>query len=198
MYFEKIKERMRLWSIANARGPYATLSLVLLAFAESIFFPIPVDVYLIPLVILRVQSWKYYAIVATLASVLGGIVGYALGFFLFSIIGEKIVALYNFESEIVLVGEWLSRNTFWATFISAFTPIPYKVFTLSAGLLHAPFFIFLFASLLGRFLRYIAVSFITHIWGAQFVRLVLRNFTTVTFFVLFIVIFGYVLIRMVF
>ncbi len=198
MYFKKIKEKLHFWARINAQGPYATPSLLLLAFAESVFFPIPVDVLLIPLVILRAKGWKYYALVATIASVLGGIVGYALGFFLFSLVGERIVALYHFEPEFALVSEWLSNNTFWATFISAFTPIPYKVFTLSAGLLHAPFFVFLLASLFGRFLRYMTVSLIAYIWGAQFVRIVLRSFSTATFFVFFAVIFTYILIKMFF
>jgi len=195
MYFEKMKEKLRLWALVNAHGPYATPSLVLLSFAESVFFPIPVDALLVPLVILRARSWKYYAYVATAASVLGGVVGYALGFFLFSLIGEHIVAIYNLESEVVLVSEWVSRNTFWATFVSAFTPIPYKVFTLSAGLLHAPFFMFFVASILGRFLRYTAVSLIAHVWGAQLVRLVMRNFTIATFAILFVFIFIYVLVK---
>jgi membrane protein YqaA with SNARE-associated domain len=119
-------------------------------------------------------------VVASLASVLGGIVGYAVGYFLFDTIGARVVALYRLQDELLLVEQWLAANAFLATFLSAFTPIPYKVFTLTAGLFHAPFFIFIIASLVGRGMRYFLVCFIAYRWGATLARLFLRNFTIAT------------------
>ncbi len=195
-FLERFKERFRQWVVVNARGPYATPFLAIFSFAESVFFPVPVDVVLIPLVIIRAKSWLYYTVVSSVASVLGGVAGYAIGLF-FSFIGTGIVAFYGLESELALVSSWLSANVFWATFISAFTPIPYKVFTLSAGFLGAPFFMFIVASALGRTLRYTFVSLLAHFWGASLARVVLRNFTIATFLLTFVVILAYALFVMI-
>lgn len=174
------RARLRAWAIRNAHSPFATPTLLLLTFAEAIFFPIPVDVFLIPLIIIRARSWVYYTIIASVTSVAGGIVGYAIGFFLFDLVGAPIVALYGFEEELALVEMWLLANVFLATFISAFTPIPYKVFTLAAGFLGAPFLLFVVASLLGRGIRYALVCYIAHRWGESFARLFLKHFKLAT------------------
>ena len=195
---ENAKDKVRAWSVQNARGPYATPFLAVVSFAESVFFPIPVDIVLIPLLIIRARSWVYYTVIASAASVLGGVAGYAIGFFFFSLVGEYIVSFYGLETELAVVTAWLAENTFWATFISAFTPIPYKVFTLSAGLLQAPFLLFLLASILGRTLRYFLVGIVTHLWGAQIARLVLRHFTLATILVLAGALIAYILIRTIF
>src|SRR3989344_4137308 len=173
-------ERLKIWLITNSKTPWATTALFLLAFAESIFFPIPVDAFLIPLIIIRARSWIYYAVISSLSSVLGGVVGYAVGYFLFDTVGAYVVSLYGLESQLLFVKGWLASNAFSATFLSAFTPIPYKVFTITAGLFHAPFLIFIVASLLGRSLRYLLVCFIAYKWGASLARLFLRNFTIAT------------------
>jgi len=179
-----MKERFRAWVTVNAHGPYAVPILSVFSFAEAIFFPIPVDVLLIPLVVVRARSWIYYAAVASITSVFGGAVGYAIGFFLFDLIGAHIVSFYSLQAELALVQSWLMNNTFSATLVSAFTPIPYKVFTITAGLFSAPFFVFLLASLIGRSLRYVLVCYIAHKWGTQLAQLFLRNFKIATVLVI--------------
>ena len=173
-------ERCKVWLVTNSRAPWASPALFLLAFAESIFFPIPVDAFLIPLIIVKARNWVYYAVFASISSVLGGIVGYAVGYFLFDTIGLYVVTLYGLEKEVVMIQGWLSSNAFMATFVSAFTPIPYKVFTITAGLFHTPLFIFIVASLFGRSLRYFLVCYIAHKWGAVIARIFLRHFTIAT------------------
>jgi membrane protein YqaA with SNARE-associated domain len=184
-----LKEKIRVWAVTNAHGPFAVPALVLLSFTESIFFPIPTDTLLIPLVIIRARHWFSYAFIAAVASVLGGIAGYAVGFFLFALIGDCIITFYGLESETELVKTWLAEHAFWATFISAFTPIPYKVFTISAGLLNAPFLVFVAASLLGRSLRYVIVAWLAHMCGPVLARLALKHFTVATITLALIAIF---------
>ena len=101
--FKQYRDRVQRWSIEKANGPHATPFLALTSFAESVFFPIPIDIFLVPLVIVRAKSWIYYTVVASIASIVGGVVGYFIGLFSFTIIGVHIVSFYGLESEVALV-----------------------------------------------------------------------------------------------
>jgi len=188
-------ERLRAWARENAHGPYAVPALVVLSFAESVFFSVPVDTFLIPLVIIRARSWLYYVLVSSVASVLGGIAGYAIGYFFFDAVGHYIVALYHIESTVQVVASWLSAHAFITTFASAFTPIPYKVFTLSAGLFHVPFLMFFIVSVVGRTLRYLLVGYVAHRFGARLAGVFMERFATITLIALVALVALYVLIQ---
>ena len=146
------------WILGWAETPYGIPALFLLAFAESSFFPIPPDVLLIALALaIPAKSFKY-AFYAALASVLGGILGYAIGLWGYQWIGQDIVAFYNGESVMEQIGVLYSDYGFWGILTAAITPIPYKIFTIASGVFDFAFSQFLLASIIGRSIRFFAVA----------------------------------------
>ena len=150
--------------LEKIRGKHALTWLGVLSFAESSFFPIPPDFLLMPMVIAEPSRWKRYATVTTVASVVGGLFGYAIGALLWSVVGAKLVSFYHLETELALVGTYFTHNAFWAIFTAAFTPIPYKLFTIAAGLFHINIPIFIVGSILGRGLRFYVVSYLMNVF----------------------------------
>ncbi|NOX67706.1 MAG: DedA family protein [Gammaproteobacteria bacterium] len=145
------------WVLSLARHPYAERYLAGLSFAESSFFPIPPDVMLAPMCLAqRQRAWRFAGI-TTAASLAGGIAGYAIGYFLFDRI-QPWLATTDYWDAYLTGREWFSRWGVWAVFVAGFSPIPYKIFTISAGvaLLNLPGFIV--ASLLGRGARFFLVA----------------------------------------
>lgn len=180
--------------VAKARGgPLARQILFWTAFSESSVFLVPPDVVLIAILLTGVQNWKYYATLTTIASVLGGIFGYVIGFFLFDTIGEWIITTYNLGDSFLEVSNLYDTYAFWVVFISAFSPIPYKLFTITAGVFHINFFMFVVASLIGRGLRFFIVSYLVHRYGARFVAMIQKYFNIVTFIVALLIIIGIIL-----
>jgi membrane protein YqaA with SNARE-associated domain len=151
--FGPLYDRVLKWS----RHPLAERYLATLAFAESSFFPVPVDVMLAPMCLAnRGRAWRY-AIIATIFSVTGGLGGYAIGYGLFEAI-EPWLQQSSYWHAYQTCREWFDTYGVWAIFVAGFSPIPYKVFTIAAGvaMLNVPgFFI---ASLIGRGARFFLVS----------------------------------------
>lgn len=176
------------WFAARAHGVHARFWLALVAFSESSFFPIPTITFLIPILLVGAGRWLYYALFTTLFSVLGGIFGYFIGVFFFDVIGTSIVSFYGLTGEMMEVQSRFSDNTFLVVFIGAFTPLPYKVFVLSAGFLNVPFLSFMLASILGRGLQFFAVSFTLHLFGERIARSLFKYFTIIVFALTFILI----------
>jgi len=145
-------------TLAIAGHRHAAAGLAGVAFLESSVFPIPPDVLLVPMVLAeRARAWVL-ALVCTAASVLGGLAGYAIGFFLFEAVGEPILAFYGYMDAFAelraLYGEW----GFWIVFAAGVTPIPYKVFTIASGVFALNPAVFVIGSALSRGLRFFAVS----------------------------------------
>lgn len=184
---ERFKEALRQWIVRHARSSYAAPFLFIYSLLESVFIPLPTEIVLTPLVIVRHRSWWYYALVATIASVIGGVLSYIIGAFFFDSAGIYLVSLYGLEAEFIRVEMLLERGIFIATFLAAFTPFPWKLFVIAAGFLSAPFGIFLIAALLGRSLRFFIYNYIVHLWGAMAARLVLKYFTRATIGVVLII-----------
>jgi len=139
--------------------------LYFVTFIESAFFPIPPDFLVVPMVVAKPKSWKKIGIWVSFWSIMGSFLGYFIGFFLFASVGEFIVNTYNLQDSMVKVGEFYNNNAFWSLVIAAFTPLPYKVFTLAAGVFQVNLIIFAMASIIGRGSRYMLVSYIAHIGG---------------------------------
>ena len=151
--FAPLYERVLSWS----RHPHAERYLAAMSFAESSFFPIPPDVMLAPMCLAdRRRAWRY-AGVTTVASLFGGILGYAIGFFLFDSIEPWLRESHYWEAY-TKGREWFDQWGVWAVFVAGFSPIPYKIFTLSAGVavLNLPGFVV--ASLVGRGARFFLVA----------------------------------------
>ena len=146
--------------------------LAIVSFVESSFFPIPPDVMIIPMVISKKNDFIKIFLVATIFSVLGGMLGYLIGAFFFDF-GSQIMSFYGYENKLSNIKENLvNSDGFYAwlgiLFLAGFTPLPYKVFTIASGLISFNFFIFIFISLVSRGLRFFIVSYLSYKFGNLF------------------------------
>jgi membrane protein YqaA with SNARE-associated domain len=176
------------WVLEWASSRYALAALLIVAFTESSFFPVPPDVLLITMAMAAPARGFVLAAWCTVASVAGGVLGYYIGLALMDVIGCRLVSLYNGIAVFDwLAGEFTTYN-FWAVFIAAVTPIPYKIFTITAGAVEADFGTFLLASALGRPVRFFAVAALIYWFGPPVKRFIDRyfNLLSVVFVVLLI------------
>ncbi len=169
--FSLLYDRVLIWS----RHPQASWYLGAMAFAESSFFPIPPDVMLAPMVLSRPQKAWVLATVTSVASVLGGMFGYAIGALLFAEIAQPLIALYHFQADMLVVQNWFRDYGVWIVFIAGFSPLPYKVFTISAGLMAMALVPFLLASAIGRSARFFLVAGLIY-WGGEKLEHSLRRY----------------------
>lgn len=156
-----------------ARHPHAPWYLGGLSFAESSFFPVPPDVMLAPMCLARpLRAW-HFALLTTLASVAGGLAGYAIGYFAFDALAPWLRGSQHWASYQSAVA-WFGEYGFWAVFIAGFSPIPYKVFTIAAGVLSMALLPFTLASLIGRGARFFLVAALMK-WGGARMEGMLRQ-----------------------
>ncbi|MEX0916980.1 MAG: VTT domain-containing protein [Candidatus Paceibacterota bacterium] len=175
-----IKNRGSIWFMQHAESRASDVWLAVLSFLETIVFPIPIDPYLMALIVVRTREWFYLALLTTGASVLGAFAGYFIGVFFFDVVGARIIALYGLEEGFSQVQQGFAENTFWLILTGAFTPLPFKLFVLTGGFLKVNLFAFLAATILGRGVRYIAFAYITKLFGPKVAQLVGRYFTIAT------------------
>ena len=154
----KIFQTLYLRVFGWAQHQHAPRYLAALSFAESSFFPIPPDVLLAPMVLARPNKAWWYAMLTSVASVLGGCLGYVLGVFLFDTVGEAIIEFYHAQAGFIMTQQWFGRYGTWVILIAGFTPLPYKLFTISAGLVGMPLLPFIVASVVGRGARFFLVA----------------------------------------
>ena len=162
--FSRLYELVLTW----AAHPRATRYLAALSFAESSFFPIPPDVMLAPMVLAQRQRAWMLATVTTLWSVLGGIAGYLIGMFLFNVVATPVINFYEAEAAFEVVRAKFQAHGVWIVFLAGFTPIPYKLFTISAGLASMSLLPFVAASLVGRGARFFLVAGLIYAGGERF------------------------------
>jgi len=170
------RDSFRDWVLRHSQGAKAKWTLFAVSFSESSFFLVPPDIILLAILVTAPQKYLYYASLTTVASVLGAIFGYIIGFFFFETVGQWLVTVYSLEEQMIYVGELFAQNAFWAIFISAFTPIPYKVFTIGAGFFRIDLFIFIIASFLGRGLRFFIIGLFMNRFGPTMGRVMYRYF----------------------
>lgn len=152
------------WVLARARHRHAVYWLGALSFAESSFFPIPPDVMLAPMALADRARAFFYAAVTTITSVLGGILGFAIGWFLLSSI-EPWLLDSGYADAYTKAQSWFDTYGVWIVFIAGFSPIPYKVFTIGAGAAAMSFPAFVVASLVGRGARFFLVAGLMYVGG---------------------------------
>lgn len=165
----KTLRRLYDWVLSWAETRYGLPALFVLAFAEASFFPIPPDVLLIALALAAPRRAYRFALVASCGSVLGGVFGYAIGWGFW---GSVEPYFYQYVPGVsadgfLQVRELFERYDFWTVFIAGFTPIPYKVFTISAGVFQISFPVFILASFIGRSLRFFLVAAMFYFFGRQ-------------------------------
>jgi len=156
-----------------ARHPRAGWYLVGLSFAESSFFPVPPDVMLAPMSMARPQRAWHLALLTTLASVAGGALGYLIGRLAFDAIAP-LLHDWGYWGAYQQARAWFDAWGFWAIFVAGFSPIPYKVFTITAGVVSMPFLPFVIASFIGRGARFLLVARLMA-WGGETMEQRLRR-----------------------
>ena len=145
------------WVLTLAKHPRSHYYLGGLSFAESSFFPIPPDVMLIPMSLAKPKQWFYLASITTIASVLGGILGYVIGAYAFEWLLPLIEDM-GYQGKFEIIKQWMQTYGLWVIFAAGFSPIPYKLFTIAAGLLSMLFIPFVLASIVGRGARFYLVA----------------------------------------
>ena len=183
------------WTIHWSKTRYAKASLFALAFAESSFFPIPPDVLLIAMTVAHRYKWWIFATLATAGSVLGGILGYFIGLGLYESIGKPIVDFYHLDKFFEVVQEKYAQNTFLAVFTAAFTPIPYKMFTIAGGIFNVSIPEFIIGSILGRGGRFFAVSLLLRIFGSKISNFLEKYFDIFSLVFMALLIGGFLITR---
>ena len=167
--FGPLYERVIGW----ARHPHAERYLGALSFAESSFFPIPPDVMLAPMCLAdRARAWRF-ATITTVTSLLGGIAGYAIGYFLFEAV-EPWLQEMDYQDAYQAGKAWFDQYGIWAVFVAGFSPIPYKVFTIAAGVAALNFPGFVIASFVGRGARFFLVAGLVVAGGERMEALIPR------------------------
>jgi membrane protein YqaA with SNARE-associated domain len=172
--------------------------LFFIAVAESSFFPIPPDVFLIALCISVPQKSFRYAGICALGSVIGGIIGYGLGLGFMDTIGKTILDWYGLHDKYEVVQNLYQQYDAWAVGAAGFTPLPYKLFTITAGAFKINFPVFVIVSIVARSARFLLVAGLIYKFGPQVQHFIMRYFNLLTFIFLFLLIGGFILLKMVF
>lgn len=171
--FGWIYDKVLLWSV----HPKAPWYLGAVSFSESSFFPIPPDVMLAPMTLAKPDHWFRLALITTLASVAGGILGYFIGYFGIEQI-TPYLEKWGYMDGLQRAREWFLEYGFWAVFIAGFSPIPYKIFTIAAGASGMLFPVFVAASAVGRGARFFIVAALVRVGGAPFEAQIRRHIDT--------------------
>lgn len=159
---------MKNWYKRTIKWARTERALAMIAFAESSFFPIPPDPILLNMSLDKPHTWKRYAAITIAASVLGGIFGYIIGIALFESFGDWIISTYHLEHRYEQLGTAFTENGLLTILAAALTPIPYKIFTITAGAFQLNFVTFIVASIIGRGARFTAVSYAASKFGKKY------------------------------
>ena len=161
--------------------------LSVLSFLESIFFPIPVDVFLAPMIVLNKSRAIFLVTITIIFSVLGGILGYYIGFYFWDILSYKIINLHpNFEENFQFFTEKFDEFGWLIVIIGGFTPLPYKVITISSGILNLNIYLFILFSLISRGARFILVGYLFYKYGLSIKSTLEKNINIISILLILI------------
>lgn len=183
------------WTMHWAKTPQAPYALFWIAFIESSFFIIPPDVLLIPMVASSGKKWLRFASICTAGSVAGAFLGYFIGWSLYETVGRLIVSTYNLQGAMDIIGQKYAENAFLTVFTAAFTPIPYKVITIAAGLFRIPLVTLTVASVVGRGARFFLVAGVLRIFGERIERTVEKYFDIFSIVFVLLLVGGFIIIK---
>jgi membrane protein YqaA with SNARE-associated domain len=185
------------WVLHWAETPYGPAALFLLALAESSFFPVPPDALLIALCLGAIKkSWRF-AFIASLASILGGMVGYLIGFAVWEPVSPfffKYVPGFT-EANFQKVLQHYQDSGFWYVFMAGFTPIPYKIFTIASGVFRLNFLLFLLASAISRSLRFFLVAALFRKFGPRIQVFIDKYFNLLALLFFVLILGGFLVIK---
>jgi len=184
------------WTIGWSRTRQAPWALFGIAFAESSFFPVPPDVLLIPMALASPRRWWLTALVCTAGSVLGAVLGYYIGLAFYETVGVRIVDFYDLQAAMEAVGQRYSENAFAAVFTAAFTPIPFKVFTIAGGVFQIPLGMLLAGSVVGRAGRFFLVAGLLRLFGEPVQRFIEKYFDLLSLLFVALLIAGFAAVKL--
>jgi membrane protein YqaA with SNARE-associated domain len=188
-------KRLYEWMMRLAGDRRALPALAAIAFAESSFLPIPPDIMLVPMVLANRRRAFVIAATATAASVLGGMLGYAIGFYAFETIGEWVVRTYGLEHALESFRQEFERYGTWIILIKGLTPIPYKLVTIASGVAHFDLFTFVWASIVTRGVRFFVEAGLLWLFGEPIRAFIERRLNLVTWAFLLAVVAGFVVVK---
>ena len=183
------------WMMTLAAGPNALWALAAVSFVESSFFPIPPDVLMIPMVLAAPRRAWLIAAVATVSSVIGGFLGYAIGYFLFDAIGRPVLEFYHAMDKYAAVKETFDHWGAWFIIVKGATPIPYKIVTIFSGAVHFDLLQFAISSLISRSLRFFLVAALLWQFGQPIRTFIEERLTLVTTAFVVALVGGFVALR---
>jgi membrane protein YqaA with SNARE-associated domain len=186
------------WMMRKAAGDNAPVALGVVSFVESSFFPIPPDVMLIPMVLAnREKAWRY-ATIATVTSVLGGMLGYAIGYYLYDTVGLPILKFYGKEHALDAFIAFVHDYGVPAVIIKGMTPIPYKIVTIAAGVAKMNLPAFIGASIIARAMRFYLVAGLLYFYGEPIRSFIEKRLTLVTTVSVALIVAGFVMVKYLF
>ncbi len=181
------------WTLEKAQHKNAKWYLSLISFAESSFFPIPPDILLIPMALASKARALFYAFMCTLFSVLGGILGYAIGYFFYNSVGIYIVDFYHLENSFSVFESYYKEFGILIVLGAGITPFPYKFITIASGVFGLNIFMFIVVSIIGRGLRFYLIAILLYFFGER-IKLIIDNYFNILTIVFFILLVGSVFI----
>ncbi len=176
------------WTLEKAQHKNAKWYLSLISFAESSFFPIPPDILLIPMALASKTKALFYAFICTLSSVLGGIFGYAIGYFFFNSIGLYIVEFYHLENSFIIFENYYKEFGILIVLGAGITPFPYKFITIASGVFGLNIYLFVIVSIIGRGFRFYLIAILLYFFGEKIKLFIDKyfNILSITFFILLV------------
>ena len=172
------------WTVRIARHRHAIPGMAAVSFAESSFFPIPPDVILVPMILARRAQAYLIAAVCTVASVAGGLLGYAIGYFLFDSIGRWLIEFYGMHDAVNDYRAWYAAYGAWIILVKGLTPIPFKLVTIVSGLMQFDIWIFLAAATVTRAARFFLIAALLKRFGAPIQSFIEERLTLISWVVL--------------
>lgn len=194
---QTLKAKLTAWLESHTSSPHARVWLWVIAFTETTLSPIPPDPFLALIVLKQPNKWLQYSLEVTIASTLGALLGYAIGFLFYESLGKALIEFYHLTPQFTQITEVFDTHVFWAMFVAVFTPVPDKIFTVAGGVAQVNIVFFIIATFLGRGLRSCIVALAAKKFGPQLWNTFLRFFNIISIIIV-VLIAVYVLIKFVF
>lgn len=188
-------QRLYAWAMAKAGHRYAEVWLALVSFIESSIFPIPPDVMLIPMVLASPGKWFRLALVCSLASVAGGYLGYAIGYFFMDTLGMLILEFFHLTEKFHAFKPLVDEYGVWVIIVKGATPIPYKLITIAAGAFHFDLLQFTFASFVARAMRFFIVAALLWKFGPTIREFIEKRLKLVMTAMVVLILAGFVVLK---
>jgi membrane protein YqaA with SNARE-associated domain len=183
--------------LALSAHPKAPAWLAVVSFAESSVFPVPPDAMLVPMCLARPDRAMRYALICTIASVLGGVLGYAIGYFLWDTVADPILRAYGYTDATARFTGWYEHWGVWVILIKGLTPIPYKIVTIASGAAKFNFLVFLLASIVTRGARFFLLAALLRRFGEPMREFIERRLTLITSMAAAGIVGGFLLLKLV-